>query len=159
SLACVLYECLAGARPFERESELSVVFAHLIEPPPPITDLRAELPASLNDVFANALAKSPDDRYPTCRELVEAARAALLGESRQPPRRRPRVLLVAVTLAAGAAGLGFLLSSGNGSSTRPTTTPAVVSVEPNSITLVSARTQRVIDSTSLPSAPSDVVFG
>jgi serine/threonine-protein kinase len=31
---CVLYECLAGTRPFDRESELSVVFAHLNEPPP-----------------------------------------------------------------------------------------------------------------------------
>ena len=34
SLGCVLFECLAGARPFERESELSVIFAHLNEPPP-----------------------------------------------------------------------------------------------------------------------------
>ena len=31
SLGCVLFECLAGARPFDRESELSVVFAHLNE--------------------------------------------------------------------------------------------------------------------------------
>jgi serine/threonine protein kinase len=33
SLACVLFECLSGHRPFERESELSVVFAHLNESP------------------------------------------------------------------------------------------------------------------------------
>ena len=41
SLGCVLFECLAGARPFERESELSVVFAHLNERPPRISEHRA----------------------------------------------------------------------------------------------------------------------
>ena len=62
SLGCVLYECLTGARPFERDSELSTVFAHLNEPPPKATDVRPELPAAFDDVFATALAKSPDDR-------------------------------------------------------------------------------------------------
>jgi Serine/threonine protein kinase len=37
SLGCVLFQCLAGERPFDRESELSVVFAHLNEPPPRLT--------------------------------------------------------------------------------------------------------------------------
>src|SRR5450432_367918 len=64
SLGCVLFECLAGARPFERESELSVVFAHLNEPPPRVTELRPELPVAFDNVFAVALAKSPEDRYP-----------------------------------------------------------------------------------------------
>ncbi|MDQ3895579.1 MAG: serine/threonine protein kinase, partial [Actinomycetota bacterium] len=63
SLGCVLYECLAGARPFDRESELAVVFAHLNEPPPRVTDRRPELPDALDGVFHTALAKSPDERY------------------------------------------------------------------------------------------------
>src|SRR5439155_18172302 len=44
SLGCVLFECLAGERPFERDSELSVVFAHLNEPPPRLSEVRPELP-------------------------------------------------------------------------------------------------------------------
>ena len=89
SLACVLYEAIGGVRPFERESELSVVYAHLIEAAAPITDVKPELPSAMNDVFATALAKSPDDRYATCGELVEAARAALRGELiRQRPGNR-----------------------------------------------------------------------
>src|SRR5204862_8136220 len=52
SLGCVLFECLAGARPFDRESELSVVFAHLNEPPPRLTELRPELPETFDAVFA-----------------------------------------------------------------------------------------------------------
>ena len=46
SLGCVLFECLTGARPFERESELSVVFAHLNERPPRISDDRSRATGS-----------------------------------------------------------------------------------------------------------------
>ena len=49
SLGCVLYECLAGEKPFDRDSEQSVVFAHLNEPPPRITDVRPELPAAFDE--------------------------------------------------------------------------------------------------------------
>src|SRR5919198_2017350 len=51
---------LTGARPFERDSELSVVFAHLNEPPPRLTDLRPEVPEAFDGVFETALAKSPE---------------------------------------------------------------------------------------------------
>jgi serine/threonine protein kinase len=51
SLGCVLYECLAGERPFDRETELSVLFAHLNELPTPITAFRPELPPTLDTVF------------------------------------------------------------------------------------------------------------
>jgi len=105
SLACVLFECLAGERPFERESELAVVFAHLNEPPPSISPLRSELPAALDDVFAKGLAKSRDDRYGSCGELVTATDAALRGKPLGHPRRRLRLALAAAAaaLATGAA--------------------------------------------------------
>jgi serine/threonine protein kinase len=86
ALGCVLYECLSGTRPFDRESELSVVFAHLNEPPPLLSDLRPELPEAFDAVFLTALAKSPNDRFSSCGELVEAARAALQGKSVRPPQ-------------------------------------------------------------------------
>src|SRR5919206_430432 len=63
SLGCVLFECVAGQRPFDRESELSVVFAHLNEEPPRVTDKHPELPAAFDAVIATALAKAPDDRF------------------------------------------------------------------------------------------------
>ncbi|MEP6813264.1 MAG: serine/threonine-protein kinase [Actinomycetota bacterium] len=112
SLGCVLYECLAGARPFERDSELSVVFAHLNEPPPKLTDARPDLPAAFDEVFATALAKSPDDRYASCGELAAAARAALRGEVLPRRRRRHRLLFVALTstLAVAAAAAALLLT-------------------------------------------------
>jgi predicted Ser/Thr protein kinase len=124
SLGCVLFECLAGSRPFDRESELSVVFAHLNEPPPRLSDLAPELPAAFDDVFATALAKSPAARYSTCGELVEAARAALQGRAVVPRRRRRRRLALAVIAAIVAAGaaVGGILLGRNGS---PPEAPAI----------------------------------
>ena len=127
SLGCVLYECLAGMRPYDRDSELSVVFAHLNEPPPKLTDARPELPAAFDDVIATALAKRPDDRYASCGELAAAARAALHGEvlERRRPRRRALPAVVAVLIAAGA-GVGVLIATGGSKAAAVTITPTSI---------------------------------
>jgi serine/threonine-protein kinase len=128
SLGCVLYECIAGTRPFDRDSELSVVFAHLNDPPPKVTEDRPELPAAFDDVFATALAKSPDDRYSSCGELAAAARAALHGEVLA-PRRRPgrRAVGVAVLIAAlVVAAVAGLLLTGNHAEPPATITPTSI---------------------------------
>ena len=44
ALGCVLYECLAGRPPFDREAEVAVMHAHLATPPPKLTDVRPDLP-------------------------------------------------------------------------------------------------------------------
>ena len=145
SLGCVLYECLAGARPFDRESELSVVFAHLNEQPPRLSDLRPELPDAFDEVFATALAKSPDDRYSTCGELAAAARAALRGRMfTRRKLRRQRVLLaaLAVLVAAGAAVGGILAFRTNHASGQ--SAPAAISLRPDALNLIDAKTRRVV---------------
>ena len=113
SLGCVLFECLAGSRPYERDSELSVVFAHLNEPPPRLSDFRPELPQAFDEVFATALAKSPDDRYATCGELVAAARAALRGETfrRHAGSRRRHVALAGGAALVAVAAIGGVLAT------------------------------------------------
>jgi hypothetical protein len=129
SLGCVLYECLAGVRPYDRDSELSVVFAHLNEPPPKVTDVRPELPAAFDDVFAVALAKSPDDRYSSCAELATAARAALHGEvlrRHRSHRRRVAVAVAAAVLVAAAAAAGFLVTRKSHSAAPVTITPTTL---------------------------------
>jgi YVTN family beta-propeller protein len=77
ALGCVLFECLTGTVPFRRDSELAVLWAHVHDPPPRISEHRPDLPAGLDDVIGRALAKAPGDRYPSCTALVAATQAAL----------------------------------------------------------------------------------
>jgi serine/threonine-protein kinase len=77
SLGCVFYECLAGTTPFKRDSDMAVMWAHMQEPPPRVTERRPELPAGLDVVIATAMAKAKDHRYPSCSTLAAAARSAI----------------------------------------------------------------------------------
>jgi serine/threonine-protein kinase len=76
ALGCVLYQCMTGVLPYEKDSEVAMLYAHLMEPPPSLKAKRPELPDALDAVIVKALAKEPDDRYATCREFVDQARRA-----------------------------------------------------------------------------------
>ena len=95
ALGCVLYECLVGQAPFVRDGELAVLHAHLVQPPPVLSSA-LQVPKGLDAVIARALAKAKDDRYPTCGELIAAARQAALA------RRATRVPVVVADAAAVA---------------------------------------------------------
>jgi serine/threonine protein kinase/WD40 repeat protein len=99
SLGCLLYECLVGRPPFRRESDLAVVFAHLETEPPAPSAARPELPAALDAVIARALAKEPDERYPSCREFARAALAVAVDEASR------RLVDVASRAAVGRSDL------------------------------------------------------
>jgi hypothetical protein len=88
SLACVLYECLAGHPPFERPRPMAVLVAHVQEPPPPLLNY-----PELDPILAKALAKAPSERPETCGELIRAARA-VVGERELPPELDFRTPLV-----------------------------------------------------------------
>jgi YVTN family beta-propeller protein len=84
SLGCVLYECLTGRVPFEKDLDAAIIWAHMEEAPTQPTRLRPELPPATDKVFARVLAKNPGDRYETCREFMAAACQAL-GPMAYPP--------------------------------------------------------------------------
>jgi hypothetical protein len=77
SLGCVIFEALAGGTPFRRETEVAVLWAHMREDPPPLTEVRPELPREVDEILARAMAKRPEDRYGICRDLVVDLRRAL----------------------------------------------------------------------------------
>ena len=77
ALGGVLFHCLTGRPPYEKDSDVAVITAHLLEPPPVISSVRANLPPALDAVIGKAMAKRPDDRYQTAEEMVTAADTAL----------------------------------------------------------------------------------
>ena len=77
ALGCVLFELVTGHVPFERDSQLATLFAHVSDDPPAPSALEPTLPVGLDGVVARALAKDPGDRFATAGELAEAAHAAL----------------------------------------------------------------------------------
>jgi serine/threonine protein kinase len=77
ALACVAYTLLACAVVFIRDHPMAALYAHLHEPPPRLTEARPDLPRAVDRVMARALAKSPDDRYPSCGAFADALREAL----------------------------------------------------------------------------------
>jgi len=77
SLGCLLYHCLSGQVPFARDTDVAVIYAHLSEDPPRLSTVRPELAGGLDAVIAKALDKSPDRRFPTCGDLINAARAVI----------------------------------------------------------------------------------
>jgi serine/threonine-protein kinase len=77
SLGCVLYECLTGRVPFEKDLDAAIIWAHVEETPAMPTVLRPDLPPEIDDVFGRVLSKQPGGRYRSCREFIDAARMAL----------------------------------------------------------------------------------
>ena len=84
SLGCVVYECLTGRVPFEKDLDAAIIWAHVQESPTMATALRPDLPPAVDHVFARVLAKEPGDRYANCREFIEAMRVALGGLAADP---------------------------------------------------------------------------
>jgi serine/threonine-protein kinase len=80
ALGCVLYQCLTGSPPFQKDNEAALIYAHLMDPPPMVRDLRPELPPAIDTVIAKAMSKSKEDRYQTASAMCAAARAALASE-------------------------------------------------------------------------------
>ena len=65
SLGVVLYELLTGQRPFTADNMDALLKKILEQPPAPPTKLRADLPKPLDAILFRALAKTPEQRYPT----------------------------------------------------------------------------------------------
>jgi serine/threonine protein kinase len=107
SLACVLYECLAGHAPFSRETDAAVLLAHLTAPPPAITDERPDLPAGFDAVVTRGMAKARQDRYGSCVDLIDDALAALTGSPAQtrPPPEPATAIVTGPAIDSGGRAL------------------------------------------------------
>ena len=119
SLGCVLYEMLTGQPPFSGATVESVVRQHVLTPPPPVTQFRPAVPASVADAVARALAKNPADRFnpvgqfaSALSEAAHAAPTATPTATESPRRRWAGWAAAALLLIAGAAVAWALLRDG-----------------------------------------------
>lgn len=77
-LGVVAYECLAGRRPFDKETAVATALAHLNDPVPPLPDT---VPPELAAVVMRALSKRPAERYPDAGALAAAIRGGGVDEA------------------------------------------------------------------------------
>lgn len=88
SLGVVLYEMLAGRPPFDGTNMPEIARQHLNNPPPPLSDMRSDLPPGLEKVVMRCLEKMPEDRFVSMDELL----GALVGLGLHAPQRVPEVV-------------------------------------------------------------------
>jgi serine/threonine protein kinase len=77
SLGIVLYRMLSGDLPYQGDTPWAVVNKHVAAQPPPLEDLRPDLPEAVVRLVQKAMAKDPDDRFQTPQEMVKAIDALL----------------------------------------------------------------------------------
>jgi serine/threonine-protein kinase len=143
SLACVLYEALAGVPPYVGATAQSVLSQRVLHAPHRLREMRDSVPAWLSDAVMKALAVSPADRFASMDELLEAlalsapvttrsGSAVPDGERRTARRwRRAGVVSGAVVLAAGT-----WMSLGNGFTWHRSAVPPGPSIDHSGPTMV-----------------------
>ena len=108
----VLHEMITGKRAFEGKSQILLISAIATNDPPPLTTAQPATPPALEHVVKTCLAKNPEDRWQTARDLLAelkwiagggAAATAIMPATRRPNRRSPWLLPALATLAIGLA--------------------------------------------------------
>jgi eukaryotic-like serine/threonine-protein kinase len=72
AVGLLLYEMLAGRSPFQGDTDMAAALARLTTPPPPLRQLRSDVPPAVEALTMRCLAVAPHDRYPDARSLYVA---------------------------------------------------------------------------------------
>ena len=70
SFGCILFEAATGKKPFEGDSVVKSLHMVIYEPAPPIAELNPSAPADLQRIVRRCLAKDPDERYQSIKEVA-----------------------------------------------------------------------------------------
>ena len=119
SLACVLYEMLAGDPPFTGSTGQAIIARMLVDPPSSVRTVRTTVPPHVDAALTRALAKIPADRHATAREFADALAQAPIGVPTAPvptsapetaPWRRRTRLGVGGAATIALAGAAWMAS-------------------------------------------------
>ncbi len=80
-MGVILFEMLTGRQPYQGDTPMSVVVKHITDPVPHILDVKPDLPPAIEGVIEKAMAKSPDERFPTVGAMADALSAVARGET------------------------------------------------------------------------------
>src|SRR5436309_2024154 len=124
SLACVLYEMLAGDPPYVASSSEAILARQSMDPVPRLRTVRETVPAAVEQVIGQALSKVPADRFATAAAFAEALQAAMRTAASPAAARRAlaRRVVGAAAVVAFLVGAVGVLRWRHG---RPTTADAV----------------------------------
>jgi serine/threonine protein kinase/Flp pilus assembly protein TadD len=106
SLACVIFEMLAGRTPFVGPTAQSIIAQCFTNPPPPLRGARAGVPEWLEQAVLKALAKEPADRFGTAAQFAQALKAP--GATTPPGATTATPAPQAATTAKSIAVLPFV---------------------------------------------------
>ena len=113
AFGAVLYEMLTGRKAFDGKSQASLIAAIIRSETPPVSHVRPVAPAALDRIIATCLAKDPDDRWQSARDLMRELRwVAESAPSPAAPRAvRSRALPWAVAVTLGVALIAVVLTT------------------------------------------------
>jgi hypothetical protein len=86
SLGLIFYEMVTGRKPFTADTPMAVAMKHITQPLPPPRQFIPGLPALAEQTILRALAKEPEDRFPSAAAFCEALERLAAGESLPPVR-------------------------------------------------------------------------
>jgi predicted Ser/Thr protein kinase len=114
SLGCVIYEMIAGIPPFVGPTAQVIISRRFAAPPPPLSEVRENVPESVEEAVGKALAKAPADRWATVSDFGDALRACTNDTRRRIKtptiefRRQSLVRIGGVAVAVLIVGAGFV---------------------------------------------------
>ena len=104
ALGCLTYQAITGRVPYPRETQPAKIWAHMNDPPPSVLDAAPDVPAPFDDIVRRAMAKDPNDRYPSAGDLGRAVLAAAEGQGPMAAERSVAVGDAAARPADAAQG-------------------------------------------------------
>ena len=101
ALGVILFQMLAGKMPYESDTPAKVMLMHILDPVPQVSTTKGDIPVVLDRVINQAMAKDPNQRFPTASQMATVLSAAITGQPAvrpvPPPVRSGETVVAPIT--------------------------------------------------------------